>query len=145
MTALSVDPDILAGYRRRSGAHFAAVRQLTDESIGARADRDALLVAARQRQGFSQKPLQNNVDLGVLAYLSDSELARHAKIDAELRRIDADMQAVQRSGAYAGSIGQRIYEHVKKLEQADEARIRAENSLKPARPPAAAPGPSTRM
>lgn len=145
MTTFSVDPDILAGYRRRSGAHFAVVRQLTDESVGARADRDALLATARQRQVSREKPFQDDVDLGVLVYLSDSELARHAKVDAELRRIHADTQAAERSGAYTGGLGQRIYDHVKKLERAEEARIRAENGLKPARPPAPAPGPATRM
>ncbi|MBN9452703.1 MAG: hypothetical protein J0I42_12210 [Bosea sp.] len=145
MRVFSVDPDILAGYRRRSGAHFAVVRQLTDEAAGARADRDDLLVVARQRLGTSQKPFQDDADLGVLAYLSDSELARHNKVEAELRRIGADTQAAERFGAYTGNIGQRIYEHAKQMEQADEARIRVENGLKPARPPAAAPGPSTRM
>jgi hypothetical protein len=145
MMGFSIDPDILAGYRRRTGTHFATVRQLNDEAAGARADRDALITVARQRQNSGQKPFHDDNDLGALAYLSESELARHAKVDAEIGRINADMQAAERSGAYAGSIGQRIYEHVKKLEQAEEARIRTENGLKPARPPASAPGPATRI
>lgn len=141
----TIDAEIAAGYRQRGESVAATRRQLEDKIREARGDRDHFTMTARSRRAGHNPPLVDDESLGALAWLSDAERGRLAKIEAELSQLTRDHQVAETGGAYALGTGQRVAAHLAEAERADEARIRAENMMKPANPPVHAPGPSTRM